>query len=411
MHPARTLLVTLTLLLLAGCEDDSSDDSGLETGYLTGIPIEGLRYHTSPGSIGGMTGPGGSFNFLPHDQVTFFLGDIRVGEVRARQRITLKTMELEMRGHGVRRLASDLTLTHLLLSLDVDETAANGVVLTAETHAAFSRASLGEDRFAELQDVIYNEDILAMEESRALRTSLARAGARGLVPIDTTIREYGALSVPGVYSAESTAWRDSLESDHVVFFEVLAPDGRWLEYAFSHLGLGKRCEDNDIRCTFQSGHWSYDHELDAVIYDAIGLWSNVATMYNRFLPAPAQGSADLSCGLNIDFDGGWQEIGRDRDLWLCVRNGTYVITNNRIGQSTSEGVLEDNFSLGTILWTCNEKECAGGVYYNLVTSKGTAYFRRGEIVRAVLLPGRLWEEDRLKIVYNDTVTIYERAYY
>jgi hypothetical protein len=51
-------------------------------------PVQGLTYATSPGGIKGVTGAGGTYDYLPGDTVRFTIGDLLIGSATAKGVVT-----------------------------------------------------------------------------------------------------------------------------------------------------------------------------------------------------------------------------------------------------------------------------------------------------------------------------------
>ena len=58
------------------------------TGVFVDGPVQGLTYVTTPGGIKGVTGAGGTYDYLPGDTVRFTIGDLVIGSATAKGVIT-----------------------------------------------------------------------------------------------------------------------------------------------------------------------------------------------------------------------------------------------------------------------------------------------------------------------------------
>jgi hypothetical protein len=58
------------------------------TGVFVDGPVQGLTYATSPGGIKGVTGAGGTYDYLPGDTVRFTIGDLVIGTATAKGVVT-----------------------------------------------------------------------------------------------------------------------------------------------------------------------------------------------------------------------------------------------------------------------------------------------------------------------------------
>lgn len=67
-------------LPLSGCSGgNSTSGSTTQTGYFVDVPVQGLAYSSK--SCSGMTGPSGSFNYVPGEQISFNVGNVIVGSI------------------------------------------------------------------------------------------------------------------------------------------------------------------------------------------------------------------------------------------------------------------------------------------------------------------------------------------
>ena len=100
-------------------------------GRLTAPVISGLSYVTERGT--GTTGADGGFTYRPGEIVRFMLGDIELGRATGRPELGLADLAGGDAG-------ATLLIARLLLSLDMDEDAGNGVAIDPETAARFAHS-------------------------------------------------------------------------------------------------------------------------------------------------------------------------------------------------------------------------------------------------------------------------------
>ena len=92
-------ILILTLLLLVSCLWGCGGGGGggvyipassqvRATGVFIDGPVQGLAYATTPGGIKGVTGAGGTYEYLPGDTVKFTIGDLVIGSATAKGVIT-----------------------------------------------------------------------------------------------------------------------------------------------------------------------------------------------------------------------------------------------------------------------------------------------------------------------------------
>ena len=92
------VMMFLTMLLFVSClwgcggGGGSSQPAVTTQAKLSGVfvdgPVQGLTYVTTPGGIKGVTGAGGTYDYLPGDTVRFTIGDLVIGSATAKGVIT-----------------------------------------------------------------------------------------------------------------------------------------------------------------------------------------------------------------------------------------------------------------------------------------------------------------------------------
>ncbi|QAR32057.1 hypothetical protein EP073_01155 [Geovibrio thiophilus] len=91
MRGIRVLLlcVVFSVFLVMGCGGSSSSSgSTSEKGVFTDAPVQGLSYSAEPSGLSGVTNEKGEFDFLEGDNVTFRIGNLVLGSVRATAFVT-----------------------------------------------------------------------------------------------------------------------------------------------------------------------------------------------------------------------------------------------------------------------------------------------------------------------------------
>lgn len=112
MNIARKGIWVLLAVLATGCGSSDDADPNLQTGRVNATAIENLRYKTQTQE--GKTGADGSFNFLPGETVTFFVGHIPLGATAAKSEVTL----LDLAGTTDTGDQEVVNLSRFLQSLD-----------------------------------------------------------------------------------------------------------------------------------------------------------------------------------------------------------------------------------------------------------------------------------------------------
>ena len=120
------LLAALPFIVASQCvvlfssgdsDDDDKDEDKIvvatRTGNFTNAPVQGVSY--SSGTVEGITGPDGEFEYVPGEPVRFALGDLALG-LPVRGQAVITPMELVPDGDD--RSAAALNIARLLQSLD-----------------------------------------------------------------------------------------------------------------------------------------------------------------------------------------------------------------------------------------------------------------------------------------------------
>lgn len=135
------ILISLILLGLGGCNDNGSDDDNSEetvaTGTFTDSPVAGLRFETQ--SQSGLTDTNGTFRYQEGENVTFYLGDLELGQSPGAEVLS----PVDLSGSGSITDEKALNIAILLQTLDEDGDLNNGIRITA---AVAERVSDWSDR-------------------------------------------------------------------------------------------------------------------------------------------------------------------------------------------------------------------------------------------------------------------------
>jgi hypothetical protein len=218
--------------------------------------VEGLTYSTSSG-IAGTTDVKGSFKYITGDAITFSVGNIVLGtfladEVMADGKVFLQ----EIAGVGLENLTDNYVenMAVFLQSIDNDDNAYNGIVISEGIHDAFSDDSFDLATISKtgLNDVLEDNGYTAVDEDAAM------------VHVADMIREHAGLT-------EFEARPDA----------ILATEGDDV-FAFALSDTGEAPADVVISGFGESGADSLDVS-DLLVGEDDG--------------------ADLSAYLNVSFDG------------------------------------------------------------------------------------------------------------
>ena len=136
-------------------------------------PVEGLEFTTA--SKSGVTDSEGTFTYRKGETVTFFIGDIILGQVMVKEWIT--PLDL-VEGATSETHPTVTNICRFLQALDDDDNPDNGIHITASIR---SHAKGKIIDFEQNETAFENQQIV--QQTIASLTSLRSAGQRGLVPI------------------------------------------------------------------------------------------------------------------------------------------------------------------------------------------------------------------------------------
>jgi len=191
----------LAILNLFGCGGNSSNTS---TGVFVDSAVEGLNFKTETQS--GITGTNGEFTYKPGETVTFTIGDVLIGSVKANSIITPIHF-------GSTFSDSDITainISRLLQSLDVDGNLDNGIQITTEIRDAMKGRSFTFNRpTADFDDASINDLFTVLNARNVFRSGQgqlkrpmdARLHLRqslamfGILPPNVVLQNYTSKSV------------------------------------------------------------------------------------------------------------------------------------------------------------------------------------------------------------------------
>ena len=118
--PALPFIVASQCVVLFSSGDSDDDDKdedkivvATRTGNFTNAPVQGLSY--TSGTVEGVTGPDGEFEYVPGEPVRFALGDLALGSPVPGQALITP---MELVPDGDERSAAAINIARLLQSLD-----------------------------------------------------------------------------------------------------------------------------------------------------------------------------------------------------------------------------------------------------------------------------------------------------
>ncbi|WP_417344988.1 hypothetical protein [Ferrimonas sp.] len=202
MTEFKRLTLSSLVVLLAACgggSENSSPQTEPLTGYLKDSALSGVSYHT--GSLSGVTGPNGDYQYRRGEQVTFNIGTLALGQAQGAP-LTTPLELMTQYSYGDDEITN---LVRLLMALDSDQLPGNGIQISEalrfqlEQQIDASQMPLDEDNIASLLSQLSFEDALGNTTTVTLPST-----DQALVHLDNTLRcGYAGLYV-GEYSGDDS---------------------------------------------------------------------------------------------------------------------------------------------------------------------------------------------------------------
>jgi len=129
---ALAVLCLCALVIMAGCEEEGSDSpvgTLTTSGQFKDSNIEGANYSVDGKS--GVTGPNGTFEYDPGDNVTFSVGNIVIGTTAGQSVVT--PVDLVPNGSTSQTRVSNIA--RYLIMLDLDGDPSNGITISDNVRA------------------------------------------------------------------------------------------------------------------------------------------------------------------------------------------------------------------------------------------------------------------------------------
>jgi hypothetical protein len=262
-------------LLLASCgSGGGAMDSltPLQKGVFVDSPVEGLNYRTP--SLLGVTDHKGTFRFQEGEQVTFFIGDLELGQSEAKAIIS--PVDLVAGATG----ATDQTVTNLcrlLQTLDVDGDPANGIVLSAAINTAVAGRSIdftatpeafGSDpELLGLLDDLNNQGALSGGERTLVSADQARSHLLASLGLDCSANDPACPTGEGGFESSLRElindYRQQTGLGHLVFdpllYQLAQTHSTNMQDAdiLNHDGFQDRYDASGYRTCVENVAWNY----------------------------------------------------------------------------------------------------------------------------------------------------------
>jgi len=125
-----TAISLMSLFFITGCAENDQPDYELHTGVFKDSAVKGLRYKTPTND--GMTDKDGTFFYCNGEMITFFVGDIQLGQpAKAKSLMTPIDLVPKDKGNPEK---NKLFIARFLQTLDADKKLENGIQIDKKVH-------------------------------------------------------------------------------------------------------------------------------------------------------------------------------------------------------------------------------------------------------------------------------------
>lgn len=303
------------------------------TGVFVDAAVENIRFETATQS--GRTNADGEFLYVAGEQVTFALGELEFPPTAAAELIT----PIDILGASSVSDDAVVNMVRLMMSLDVDGDAANGIQLS---DAAADVATANIDFFVSTADFAANAAVTSLIQNAGQQLAVTQ-----LVSVDAALAHFEAslaeqdVTLPGivgVFSEVSRAENEDTVADVIVVF---FSDG-----SYYFVEVENAVSGND----FEVG--SYDYQLKKLsatatldTNDEIGLNGAedvpLELTASGFELSPADVSAayvfDRVAGETGSITGGWVLREEDKVVFVFEEDGTFTAMQPTDGGGSNTG--------------------------------------------------------------------------
>jgi penicillin amidase len=172
--------LSLAAILMIGCSENDQKDFELYSGQFKDGAVEGLKYKTETND--GLTDASGTFYYCTGETITFFVGDIQLGEpAPAKSLMTPKDLVPEDTGNPEK---NKLLIARFLQTLDNDGDLDNGIQINEKVHDS----AVKKDTF-DPEEIIFiaDENIALSQCEEKIHSALIQFHTSGVPNALTTL--------------------------------------------------------------------------------------------------------------------------------------------------------------------------------------------------------------------------------
>ncbi|APQ17646.1 toxin-antitoxin system YwqK family antitoxin [Maribacter hydrothermalis] len=286
----KVFTIFCALLLTMGCnkDDDTVEETQVEkpeeqelpneptsvtvlTGKFIDAAVQGLTFETATQE--GLTNENGEFKYVEGEEITFKVGEVAIGSVIAKDKIT--PIDIALVADASASIESPITknIAAFLQTLDDDQDHSNGINLTADVIAALGVQSVdfSSSITSTLADIIINISLQTGSYLEIVYPETAAVNMAAALELEYTPQENLALThllplLESLYAADvpkSAVYKNSFNADGTLLSMaiILRYSGRVLhELTFSNyneVGLPLKFTKSDLSPKLLAGIYSY----------------------------------------------------------------------------------------------------------------------------------------------------------
>jgi len=261
-RPLSKILLATSLLTMSACIEITSNDASQKEGSFVNGEISGIQYKTA--SHSGVIDHNGHFQFHEGEIVSFYIGNIKIGEVEAKEHISI--LDLTSEDDAIDS-AQILNRLRLLYTLDEDGDPSNGIQISSHIK--------GE---AETVSINFDQSTVNFENDNNVNVFLADNSNTNLVSSDIALENYRNEILPKLIPGDLLLADTSLDLPEFPTAESLNTDKAKRSGCFACHALNKKVVGPawiDVANRYQDQPEARKHLFLKVKQGGKGQWSEV----------------------------------------------------------------------------------------------------------------------------------------
>jgi hypothetical protein len=197
-------MISTAIATLVACGGGGSTNtaSNTQTGSFVDAPVEGLQYQT--GNITGVTGPGGSFQYIPGQNVTFSIGNVVLGTATpVTNNATLMPMDLVANTSDVSN-PNVILIAQTLQAFNSNSNANGSIIIPTNITTSLQNTAIMDG------SGVINLSTLNITANTSLVSTLPVSAKNLIINSNITPSMAIANMIPFVYQQFAGVWNGSL---------------------------------------------------------------------------------------------------------------------------------------------------------------------------------------------------------